>query len=130
MKGGTLVILAILGLAIPLFAAKEGPENLEIPEDKMNEDLDSDDSDEDSDEDYDELDLDRRRSMERWRFMSAARREWRQKMMKMQESKNMSRGQMKMAKRKFMMSKRYEWYMMKANQMKKMANQIKKMMKA
>ena len=128
MKGGALVILAILGLAIPLFAAKEGPETLEIPEDKMNEEdfdfgdyEDSDDrSDEDSDEDYDELDLNRRRSMERWRFMSAARREWRQKMMKMQESKNMSRGQMKMAKRKFMMSKRYEWYMMKANQIKKM----------
>ena len=63
MKGGVLVFLAILGLVIPLFAAKEGPETLEIPEDKMNEDLDfgdfedSDDrSDEDSDEDYDELD--------------------------------------------------------------------------
>ena len=55
--------MAILGLVTPLFAAKEGPETLEIPEDKMNEDLDfgdfedSDDrSDEDSDEDYDELD--------------------------------------------------------------------------
>ena len=63
MKGGVLVFLAILGLVTPLFAAKEGPETLEIPEDKMNEDLDfgdfedSDDrSDEDSDEDYDELD--------------------------------------------------------------------------
>jgi len=117
--------LAILGLVTPLFAAKEGPETLEIPEDKMNEDLDfgdfedSDDrSDEDSDEDYDELD--RMRSMARWRFMSAARRKWRRMMMKMQESKNMSREQMKMAKRKFMMSKRYEWHMMKANQIKKM----------
>ena len=63
MKGGALVILAIMGLALPLFAAKEGPETLEIPEDKMTENLDfgdyedSDDrSDEDSDEDYDELD--------------------------------------------------------------------------
>merc|ERR1712029_1193880 len=62
MKGGALILLAILGLVTPLLAtSNEDPETVEI--ERMNEGLDfdeyedSDDRlDEDPDEDFDELD--------------------------------------------------------------------------
>ena len=126
MKGGDLILLAILGLATPLFATNEDPETMEIK--RMNEGLDFDDYedsddrlDEDPDEDFDEMELDRmsRSRMSRRKFMQAARREWRQMMNKMQESK-MSLGQMKEKRREFVIGKRYEWHMMKANEYKKM----------
>ena len=128
MKGGALILLAILGLVTPLLAtSNEDPETVEI--ERMNEGLDFDEYedsderlDEDPDEDFDEMELERMSRMS-WRsFKRAARREWRQMRMKMQESKNMSRGQMKMAGKKFWTGKMYEWHTMKANEMKKMMN--------
>ena len=123
-----MILLAILGLATPLFAtSNEDPETMEI--ERMNEGLDFDDYedsddrlDEDPDEDFDEMELDRmfRSRMSRRKFMQAARREWRQMMKKMMQESKMSLGQMKEKRREFVMGKRYEWHMMKANEYKKM----------
>merc|ERR1712062_376107 len=105
MKGGALILLAILGLATPLLSTiNEDPETVEI--ERMNEGLDfdeyedSDDRlDEDPDEDFDEMELERMSRMSKRRFNQAARREWRQMMKKMMQESKMSRGQMKEKRR-------------------------------
>ena len=120
-----MILLAILGLVTPLLATNEDPETVEI--ERMNEGLDfdeyedSDDRlDEDPDEDFDEMELDRMFRMSKRRFNQAARREWRQMMKKMMQESKMSLGQMKEKRREFVIGKRYEWHMMKANEYKKM----------
>ena len=120
-----MILLAILGLVTPLLATNEDPETVEI--ERMNEGLDfdeyedSDDRlDEDPDEDFDEMELDRMFRMSKRKFNQAARREWRQMMKKMMQESKMSRGQMKEKRREFVIGKRYEWHMMKANEYKKM----------
>ena len=136
------LLLAIFGLVSPLLAQKEPEpeEPLDFDVDRLkNESEESgefDESEESGESDEEDLDMDRmswlgRRPMmtPRQQFFRAAWMEWRMKSKEMMaKNKNMSHRQMRMVKKEFMMGKRYEWHMMRAKQLMKDMQKMKKKM--
>ena len=140
------MLLAIFGLVSPLLAQKEPKpeEPLDFDVDRLkneseesgefDESEESEESGESDESDEEDMEIDRMswrrrrpRKTPRQKFFDAAFMEWRMKENQMM-AKNMPRRRMYMAKRAFMMGKRYEWHMMRAKQLMKDMQKMKKKM--